>query len=300
MQANVRIGPAGWSYDDWNGIVYPQKRPPRFDALEYLSSYFSLIEINSTFYRIPTAATCRRWAERTPAPPRFAFSVKANQDFTHSTRAGHLDEVDAFKRAVTPLADTGKLAAILVQYPWSFRDAPEARRRLEDLAGRLAPFPVALEVRHGSWARPEAVSFLESTGHTVCGIDQPVIGDSIAPHRHIPGAAGSYFRFHGRNYADWFRGGAGRDARYDYSYSTEELRSWVETITQATAGGAVSVVMNNHFRGQAVANAFELIALLGPGRPVAPAPLRRAYPRLREVTSPDPEADATTGWLFEG
>jgi uncharacterized protein YecE (DUF72 family) len=295
MQANVRIGPAGWSYPDWDGVVYPRSKPKRFDALEYLSSYFSLIEVNSTFYRIPSLAMCRSWARRTPPAPAFAFSVKAPQDFTHSRAAGHLDEAGSFKRAVSPLADDDKLSCVLVQFPWSFRCDDDSKRHLEAIARALAPLPLAVEVRHGTWAGDEGRRFLESTGHTICGVDQPVIGDSLGPRLYTPGAAGSYFRFHGRNYRQWFRSGAGRDARYDYLYSDEELRSWLQTIRAAAESGAVSVVMNNHFRGQAVANAFELVAMLTGERPRAPSQLRRTYPRLAEAT----DDDSPGGTLFD-
>jgi uncharacterized protein YecE (DUF72 family) len=299
MLENVRIGTAGWSYPDWDGIVYPASRPRGFDALEYLSSYFRVIEINSTFYRTPPPVRCQSWVDRTPPAPRFAFTVKASQEFTHSPGSGRLDGVDAFKRAITPIADADKLVAVLVQYPWSLRDTPPARRRIEALARRMHPFPVALEVRHGSWARPPAREWLRGTGHTVCGIDQPVIGDSVGPDGGLPGRAGCYLRLHGRNYGNWFSASAGRDARYDYLYTREELAPWVEVIRRAAGGGVTTVILNNHFRGQAPANAFELMSLLTGERASAPPDLRRAFPRLGDVTVSRPERAGETGWLFE-
>lgn len=295
MQARVRIGTAGWSYPDWDGVVYPAQRPRGFDALAYLSSYFSVIEINSTFYRTPPPSRCRSWAERTPAAPRFAFTVKASREFTH---AGDLGGVDEFKRAVDPIASADKLAAVLVQYPWSFRDAAGSRRRIEQLAAGLSPFPIALEVRHASWAREDARAWLEGTGQTVCGIDQPVIGESILPGDGIAGSAGRYFRLHGRNYANWFRDGAGRDARYDYLYSRDELRPWVDAIRRA-AGQSVTVILNNHFRGQAPANAFEMMWMLRGDPAQAPDELRRAFPRLADATEAAPGGASTAGWLFD-
>lgn len=296
MESNVRIGTAGWSYPDWDGIVYPASRPRGFDALAYLSSYFSVIEINSTFYRVPRATTCRGWAKRTPAAPQFVFTAKAFQEFTHSHR---LDEVDSFKRALDPLASAGKLAAVLVQYPWSFRDSAASRRRIDVLCGRLSPYPIALEVRHGTWDEPGARRWLADTGRTVCGIDQPVIGESVAPLGHIAGAAGTYVRLHGRNYRDWFRADAGRDARYDYLYTADELRPWVESIRRAAALSPTTVILNNHFRGQAAANAFEVMSTLSGGTPGAPRELRRAFPRVAQVTVDHPDSPGETGWLFD-
>jgi uncharacterized protein YecE (DUF72 family) len=207
--------------------------------------------------------------------------------------------MSAFRRAVAPLADDGKLAAVLVQFPWSLRDQPESRRRIDEITAALAPLPVALELRHGTWDQPGARAWLSDTGHSVCGIDQPVIGDSVAPGGHIAGRAGTYLRLHGRNYRDWFRDGAGRDARYDYLYSAEELAPWVESIRRAAASSATTVILNNHFRGQAPANAFELMAELSGTRVPAPAPLRRAFPRLEDATTPGSEAAGETGWLFD-
>jgi uncharacterized protein YecE (DUF72 family) len=300
MQTDIRIGPAGWSYPDWDGVVYPPPaRGAHIDRLDYLASYFTLIEINSTFYRVPTASMCRSWADRTPPSPAFRFSVKAYRDFTHSRGADALDAAPSFTRALFPLRDDDKLACVLVQFPWSFRCDDGARRRIDAIAAALMPLPIALEVRHSSWMSEHGRRYLEATGHTVCGIDQPVIGDSIPPFVHTTGAAGSYFRFHGRNYADWFRDGAGRDARYDYLYSPDELRSWLGTIRDAASRGPVSAVMNNHFRGQALANAFELMEMLTGTPPRAPRALRRAYQRLESVTTPEGEDDAAAPSLFD-
>jgi len=297
LQERLHIGPAGWQYEDWNGIFYPSPRPRGFDALEYVASYFNLDEINSTFYRVPAPETCRRWAERVTHNPRFLFTAKAHQSMTH----GPLDrprEVDAFRAAMQPLLDAGRLGCVLLQFPWSFRFEDAARRRVDALVASLDPLPLALEVRHASWNSEPAESFLESHDVAVCGIDQPVIGESRPPYRFRPGPAGAYFRFHGRNYRNWFGAEAGRDARYDYLYSADELSPWAAVIRRAAAGSErVFVVLNNHFRGQAPANAFELEAILTARRPPAPAPLRRAYPRLLETTVADP-GDAATDDLF--
>ena len=120
----------------------------------------------------------------------------------------------------------------------------------------------------------------------MCGIDQPVIGESLEPYQFRAGPAGAYFRFHGRNYRHWFAEDAGRDARYDYLYSPEELSPWAAVIKKAAAEvSSTYVVLNNHFRGQAPANAFELAFALFGNKPVAPQTLRRAIPRLAERTT---------------
>lgn len=282
---HIRVGPAGWQYPDWNGTFYPPRKPRGFDALQYTSSYFDVIEVNSTFYRVPGREMCRSWAERTAALPAFRFTLKAHRLFTHTNENPAPVAFDDFKKAIDPLLADEKLQAILLQFPWSFKPDDRCRKRLQGLVHDFRPFPLAIEVRHGDWMAGEGRQFLESLNTTVCGVDQPVIGNSVAPFTHIAGAAGAYFRFHGRNYKTWFARNVGRDARYDYSYSEKELRDWIGVLKSAAESAQnVTVIMNNHFRGQAPANAFELMAMLNGEKVAAPALLRTTYPRLREST----------------
>ena len=297
---NVRIGPAGWQYDDWAGTFYPARKPQGFDALTFVASYFRFVEINSTFYRIPARSTSRSWVERTSGKPDFTFTAKAFQGLTHRKSALDDAEVLACRRAMEPLHESGRLGALLLQFPWSFHDTPATRRRIQHLQDAMSPLPLALEVRHGSWMRPGGRSFLESTGLTICAIDQPVIGDSIRPGEHVAGSAGTYIRFHGRNYKHWFAGTSARNDRYDYLYSRDELEPWMRLIQRASQrGGPVHVVMNNHFRGQAPANGFELMAMLGDTPVPAPDVLRQQYPRLKEVTVRGVDESTGSGWLFD-
>jgi len=288
LERKVYIGPAGWDYPDWDGIVYPFPKPRGFDALPMLAAYFNLIEINSTFYHVPAPHVCRSWLRRVDRYPDFRFTVKAHQSLTHRVHGAPPPELAPFAGALEILSDTGRVGAVLLQFPWSFRDAPESRAHLSDRVDALRAFPLAVEVRHTSWESPDASAFLNQLGVTVCGVDQPVIGESRPPYLHTPGPAGAYFRLHGRNYRTWFARDAGRDARYDYLYSDDELGGWADTIREAAAGTSnVFVVLNNHFRGQAPANAFALTAMVL-GRTVkAPRRLRDAYPALARWTTPD-------------
>ena len=305
MSLPLYIGPAGWSYPDWNGTVYPHKKPRGFDPLEYISSYFNLIEINSTFYRLPTVETSKRWAERVAGRPDFRFSAKVHQEFTHTKGVVDIRNLEAFKHSVAPLLEAGRLLCVLLQYPWSFKQTDANRRRLLKLIGSLAPLPVAVEVRHGSWARDDVLAELTDAGASVCAVDQPSIGDSLELATHPPrparepGTPIAYLRFHGRNKSEWFRRGTNRDLRYNYLYSRGELTRLAESVrsTVETAREVV-VVLNNHFRGQAVANALELKAMLAAGKVAVPAGLLEAYPRLGAIALPDPNAGPAEGWLF--
>lgn len=207
--------------------------------------------------------------------------MKAFQEFTHKRRAATERDVGNFRRAVEPLFDAGRLSAVLVQFPWSFRYGSQATRYIEVLENWLAPLPVVVEVRHGSWGDEAALAFFEGRRLSLCAIDQPQIGRSLPPNRFCYGRAGAYHRLHGRNYTHWFSRERSRDRRYDYMYSEEEMkavRSWIEPATLQAE--KVHIVFNNHFEGQAVANALELRAMLEGKVGSAPRGVLERYPRL--------------------
>jgi uncharacterized protein YecE (DUF72 family) len=297
------IGPAGWSYPDWYGPVYPPKKTSGFDPLQYMSCYFNLIEINSTFYRLPAAATAARWAQRVAPVSDFRFTVKAHQEFTHAKAAVARNSVEAFKRSIAPLLDAGRLLCVLLQFPWSFKRTDANRRRVLKLVEELRPFSTAVELRHGTWGRDGAVEGLSDSGATICTVDQPLIGDSLGLPRARRGQEAGperYFRFHGRNKSEWFKRDTNRDLRYNYLYSRGELKQLADAVHNvAEAARQVIVVLNNHFRGQAVANALELKSMLTGAKVAVPGPLLKAYPRLGPIALPDPNETPSEGWLFD-
>lgn len=288
MKSMLYIGPAGWSYPDWKGIVYPARPPSRFDQLAYLASYFNLIEINSTFYRVPAASVTANWAERVAHRRDFQFTVKAFREFTHTRTPARESDVAVFKKAVQPLYDRGRLSSVLIQFPWSFRFSQPACDYITDLIDWFRPFPVSVEVRHGSWGSDSGAVFFERKGTTMCGIDQPRIGNSLAGDRFVTGGAGAYFRLHGRNMVEWFKPNTNRDLRYDYIYSAAELADWVDRVRDISRKvNKTHVVLNNHFRGQAVANALQMEALLSGGKVAAPKGVLDTYPALSSVLERD-------------
>lgn len=276
----IRLGPAGWSYPDWAGVVYPEPRPRGFDPLSYLTRYFDTIEINSTFYRPPAAETSRRWTRRVSENARFKFTVKLWQRFTHQRESAWTrDEVDAVRAGLDPLAEASRLGAVLVQFPWSFKADAVSLGWLSDIVAAFEEYPLVVEVRHASWNRPQFYEWLGDRRVGFVNIDQPVFRRSIEPSAKASGRVG-YVRLHGRNYEDWFREDAGRDARYDYLYERAELEPWVDRVRELADGGLVEdvyVVTNNHFRGQAVANAVMLSSLIRRRPQKAPEPLLEAF-----------------------
>lgn len=276
----IRFGPAGWDYPDWAGIVYPKPKPRGFDPLRYLAEYFETVEINSTFYGPPSAAATKSWAARVRHRPEFRFAVKLWRRFTHErAEAWTSAELDAVRAGLDPLRDAGALGAVLLQFPWSFRRTDENREWLGDLAKALAGYPLVIEVRHISWNEPEFYSGLAEQGLGFVNIDQPLFRNSIRPSARATSTIG-YVRVHGRNYRDWFRKTAGRDERYDYLYTAEELTPWAERTRELARQPSIKdvyVVNNNHFLGKAVANAAMLRAQVS-GQPVrVPATLLETY-----------------------
>ncbi len=284
--AEVRVGPAGWSYEDWKGIVYPARMPKSRHPLAYLAQFFDTVEINTTFYQPPNPKYCEAWSKHVKENPRFRFTAKLWQRFTHERDAWPADaEVAMVTEGFRPLLECGLLGAVLVQFPWSFKRTPEEREWLARVLETFQEFPLALEIRHASWNRPEVYDGLRERQVAFCNIDQPMFSKSLPATDTVTSKVG-YVRLHGQNYKDWFRETAGRDDRYNYLYSDEELKPWLEKIERIRKqADQVYVVTNNHYRGQAVVNAFELQHGLGKTDIEIPPDLLENYPRLSRLKS---------------
>lgn len=283
--AEIYIGVAGWSYPDWAGVVYPRPRPRGFDPLSYLAKMIDLIEINSTFYHPGSKKNADSWVARTHELPNFKFTAKLWRKFTHERASFTKSEIKKARAVPEVLESAGLLGAVLAQFPWSFRNTQENRERLSKVVESFSDFPVAVEVRHGSWDLEEVREMLKNIGAALVNLDQPIIGDSIKPGNEVT-AGSAYVRLHGRNHDDWFKEDAGRDDRYNYLYTGQELAPWKQRIEKmATECDAVYVVANNHFKGQALVNALQLKHMLGQPTMV-PAVLHRSYPLLSELEEP--------------
>lgn len=295
----IRVGPAGWSYKDWEGIVYPEKPGKKFDPLEYLARFFDTIEVNSSFYRPPVASTTKSWANRVATNKKFTFTAKLHRVFTHERGKATKEDEKAYREGIDVLAKAGKLGSILLQFPWSFKNTPDDRIYLAKLLERFRKYPLVVEVRHASWNNEEVYEWFEERAVGVCNIDQPLFSKSIRPQALTTSPVG-YVRLHGRNYQNWFREKAPRDERYNYLYSVDELDPWLVRIKQvAKQTRETYVITNNHFRGQAVVNAVEIKAALKEKPVPAPATLFDVYPRLAESATPSGESKETSGLLFD-
>jgi uncharacterized protein YecE (DUF72 family) len=275
----IHFGPAGWHYKDWEGIVYPDPRPKGFDPLKFLARFFSTIEINSTYYAPALPATADKWVSRVAEFPEFRFTAKLWKRFTHErTTAWTPAEVRETRAAFDRMMGACRLGALLVQFPWSFKRTDENREWLDDVTRTFEEFPLVMEVRHESWNVAEFYQELAERNIGFVNIDQPLFSRSIKPSAAVTSPVG-YIRVHGRNYSDWFRKGAGVEARYDYLYSRNELEPWAARAKEVNSiAKETFVITNNHYKGKAAANAVMLKSLVSGSSSPAPASLIDEYP----------------------
>ncbi len=289
----ILIGPAGWSYPDWNGILYPAHRPRDFYEVTYLARFFDAVEINTSFYNPLRPELAAHWIERVAVNPRFLFTAKMWRRFTHETGPTRDDE-KAVRAGFDVLRDGNRLGAILLQYPFSFHHTPENLDRLKRTFDAFSDYPLVIEVRHSSWAVPEFFHFLHERHVGFCNIDQPLIGRSVKPGERVTSALG-YVRLHGRRYDTWFSDEPDLPSheRYNYLYSEEELEPWAKRIRHVSAGAETTfVVANNHFEAKGVVNALQLIHMLTGEKVKVPETLRHRYPQLEAIAS-EPSAEPT-------
>ena len=292
----IRVGVAGWSYEDWAGTVYPAQRSAAFDPLAFLAEYVDCIEINSSFYRPPKPDACASWVRRTASFPAFTFTAKLWRRFTHDRTPDGFDaDAQRVRDALAPLFEADRCGALLIQFPWSFRRTRENATWLKRVCEAFAGMRPVVEVRHVSWNEPSVIEWCGRNGVSLCAIDQPMFDDSVDPRAFGSGPVG-YVRLHGRNQDNWFRKDAATWERYDYLYADAELDPWVARIREIAEGSDESfVIANNHYRGQAVVNALEIrAALLGEPVP-APGLLRELYPQLQGKTRLMPSDPTTDG-----
>jgi uncharacterized protein YecE (DUF72 family) len=290
----LRIGPAGWSYPDWTGYVYPSRRDKGFHEAAYLAEFFDTIEINTSFYQPPKAELAKRWVELVAGNPWFVFTAKLWQRFTHDIASGTSSVTAADEREVREgfdvLRAANKLGAVLLQFPFSFHRTKETMAYLSAVLLRFRDYPLVVEVRHDTWNAPETLALLHEHGAGICNIDQPIIGRSLAPSAQATSPVG-YVRLHGRRYDTWFSDDEGVPAheRYNYLYTAEELEPWVARVKKVSEHARDTfVVTNNHFQGKAVVNALQLISILKGKKVKVPEPLRKHFPQLEEIADTPP------------
>jgi uncharacterized protein YecE (DUF72 family) len=320
---SVRVGTSGWSYPSgrgtWNGVFYPPRGARGFrgaDELSYYAEHFDTVEVNSTFYRQPSASTTARWVVQTPAG--FEFSVKLYQKFTHTMPVGRgaeaggpprsasalpqptPDDVAGFITGIEPIAASGKLGAVLAQFPPGFHHDHASLDYVARLLDTFRDYPVAIELRHRSWS-DNATATADVLGRFQAAwvqIDEPKFRLSIRQDLVPNTERLSYMRLHGRNAAQWWSPEAPED-RYNYLYSREELQPFAAAATAARSKVRKAYLyLNNHFSAKSVVNATVLKHELG--QPIAGqyrSEMLDAYPELRDIVPSQPGGllDASRG-----
>ncbi len=254
------IGTSGFQYDDWVGTYYPEGLPKQ-NWLAFYAQEFRTLEINFTYYRMPTARGLGGMARK--VPENFCFAVKATQEMTHA-RERDPNVFQQFKDALKPLIDQNKFGVILAQFPSSFRANIESHEYLNFLRAELDTLPVVVELRNKEWVDEErgeeTFELLHSLNLGFCCVDEPFFPRVAQVTSNI-----AYIRFHGRNFQKWWKHEHAWE-RYDYTYSTEELQEWVPKILQMNALAENTFVFsNNHYRAQGIDTARQLKMLLADG-----------------------------------
>ncbi|MGD2252746.1 MAG: DUF72 domain-containing protein [Anaerolineales bacterium] len=254
----ILLGTSGFSYDDWIGPVYPPDLPRR-QWLEHMASQVDTIELNVTYYRVPGAKTVAGWAARTPDD--FLFSLKAHRTLTHEREQ---PDFGAFRESLAPLVDSGKLACVLVQFPYSFRASASTKDYVRQVGEGLADLPLVVEFRNRAWVQEETFSLLTELNMGFCCVDEPRLKGLMPPVARATGPV-AYLRLHGRNAAKWWRHEQAWE-RYDYTYNEDELREWVPKLRALNAAAPITLVYaNNHYRGQSLDAINKLRKLLAGG-----------------------------------
>lgn len=264
----VSVGTSGYSYLDWVGPVYPEDaRPP--DFLRLYAARFATVELNFSYYRMPTAPQLQALVDQTAAG--FSFSIKGNDALTHRIDAAAWREpARLFRAALDPLRAAERLSAVLLQFPYSFHYDVERRRYLDLLLAEFRGLPLAVEFRNHEWYNNRVIDAFREREVALVSLDLPEL-KGLPPLMDAVTSPLAYVRFHGRNGETWW--GSDSAARYDYLYSEAELAPWAERIRGIAAhASTVLVYFNNHRRGQAVQNAQMLLDLLdAPASDASPA-----------------------------
>jgi uncharacterized protein YecE (DUF72 family) len=251
------VGTSGFSYEDWVGPFYPEGTPRR-DFLGLYAAEFPYVELNFSYYSQPTPGTLSRMVQATPKG--FLFAIKAHQSLTHQVGSDLPAAADRFRSGIVPLVEADRLAAVLLQFPFSFHYTPETRTHLQRLCESLAGLPLAVEFRNDEWQRESVLEGLRRCNAAIVNVDEPRLPRLPGPSEEVTAPLG-YLRFHGRNQDAWWKGT--NVTRYDYLYNGKELADWVPMIERMLARVQLMLVaFNNHSRGQAIQNARGLVRLL--------------------------------------
>jgi uncharacterized protein YecE (DUF72 family) len=242
----IWIGTSGYSYPDWVGGFYPPGTRTG-KLLGHYCRHFPLVELNFTFYRLPTAAMLARLADQTPEG--FQFLVKLPRTLSHEQNT---NDISGFRAAVQELKGRGRLLGLLCQFPQACHNAPKRRAWLDTLAVEFADCRLAVEFRHISWFRPDVPAWLAERKVDLVSVDVPDL-PGLYPRGLVQSSPRVYVRFHSRKAQNWYRGDT---YRYDYHYADETLVEWIDALKRnENSSDQVLLLFNNCKRGHSAVNA---------------------------------------------
>lgn len=282
--SNILIGTSGYDYPEWKEVFYPPEIK-RADFLSYYATQFNAVELNNTFYNMPTADRLLSFYERSNG--QLYFSIKANRLLTHEISPAWKNAADDFKQALNPIYEKDKLSSVLFQFPQSFHYTNDNRIYLAKLIAAFDGLPIVIEFRHKEWIRESVFEGLIQRKASVAFCDMPELKYLPTSLISLPSTKlkdrdattvfigpNAYIRLHGRNAAAWYSAEpqANGSARYDYNYSKEELEKFVPVIQAAVVEGRkVQVFFNNHPKGNGARNARHLKELIKNGQSASTA-----------------------------
>ena len=295
--ATVRIGTASWTDPTMTapGVFYPPDATTAEDRLRFYADQFPIVEVDATYYALPTRRMGEAWLERTP--PEFTFDIKA-----HALMTGQPSEVKRLPREIReelpvelvdkkriygkdlpaelydaiweqfldglkPLHSAGKLGAIFLQYPRWFFPSNESRDAIVEARERLGDVGLAVEFRNGSWFNEKnaerTIRFLEKYRIPLVMVDEPQTRSAVPPITAVTSPELAVIRFHGRRVETWEAKGIPVVERFRYLYDGDELGEWVPRVREAAAvTKSLHVLMNNCYANYGTTNARELAELL--------------------------------------
>lgn len=263
MNNSILIGTSGYDYPDWKGVFYPTTLK-RKDFLSYYATIFKTLELNYSFYSMPTLKQMISFYDRTQGS--LLFTLKANNTLTHYITKSWKDNSKIFQEATIHLLQKNVLANILFQFPQSFHYTPINRIYLASLLLEFKNFPTVIEFRHNSWYKPSVYEGLNELNSSLVFCDMPEISKLPQSIQNFAiddfSFSSFYLRFHGRNAQNWYDQ-TSNTARYTYSYSDSEFQPLLPIIKKAARKSKLNqIFFNNHPNGKAPQNAISLSTLL--------------------------------------
>lgn len=267
----IHLGTSGFSFPDWKGSFYPTGIK-QGDLLAYYSHFFQAVELNYSYYTMPSAQKTAALARQ--VPENFLFTIKAHRSMTHEPDLELKQAYRDFQEGISPLADQGKLGCVLLQFPWKFQYSQANLAHLKELPQLLSGIPLVVEFRHRSWLRSDVEQLLSERELGFCAVDEPELPGLMPPVAKVTGNI-AYLRFHGRNREKWWHSNNSSE-RYDYLYSHQELLEWIPKIEKMKATSERTFIFfNNCHGGQAAKNALSMQKILGL-RPPDPIPRQQS------------------------